>query len=161
VRTPSTSSAGAASALGAAAPAPTMPSVADLGDAVDGATARGRGLVELARIDGDDLFDVVDDDAGHVVARLDDDDLGLRDVGVLDAEARREVVDREDLAAQGDHAAHARIRRGDRPRLGEPDDLVHLGDGQRVLLVAEREHDQLAGEGLFGHANSGLEGLAR
>ena len=65
-------------------------------------------------------------------------------LGVLDAEAGGEVVDREDLAAQRDDAADAGIRRGDRARLGVADDLVDLGDRQRVLLLAEREDDELA-----------------
>jgi hypothetical protein len=45
-----------------------------------------------------DLLDVADDDAGHVVAALDHDDLAGGGVD-LEVQAQGEVVDRDDLAA--------------------------------------------------------------
>jgi hypothetical protein len=131
--------------------------VADLGDAVDGPAPGRRRVVELVAADGDDLFDVVDDHARHVLGGLDDDDLRLAGRGVVQAQAGGEVVDRDDLAPQRDHAADAGVRRRHRARLGVADDLVDLGDGQRVLLVAEGEDHELTREGLFGHGNSGLK----
>src|SRR4051794_33535263 len=80
--------------------------VVDLGDGLDRGAGRGGHGLELRVLDREDLLDVVDDDAGHVGGGLDDHDLGppgaLRG---LEAEAGREVVDRDDLAAQADHAA--------------------------------------------------------
>src|SRR3954470_13911472 len=49
--------------------------VVDLGDGLDRRAASGRDRVELAVVDGEDLLNVVDDDAGHVGGRLNDDDL--------------------------------------------------------------------------------------
>ena len=103
-------------------------------------------------VDGDDLGDVVDDDAGEPRRRLDDDDLLLGDVlRARAAEARGEVVDGDDLAAQADDAADPVHGRGDRARLGVADDLVDVGDGERVLLVAQAEDDELARDGFLGH----------
>src|SRR4051812_16204048 len=126
--------------------------VVDLGDGLDrGAAGRGN-RVELRVLDREDLLHVVDDDAGHVGGRLDDHDLAaLGGVAGLDAEARGQVVDRDDLPAEADHAADPAGLGGDGARLGVADDLVHLADRQRVLLAAEREDDELAGGGFGGH----------
>src|SRR3954447_9366527 len=130
--------------------------VVDLGDGLDRGAAGGRDGVELAVLDGEDLLDVVDDHAGHVGRRLDDDDLAaLGALLGLEAEAGGEVVDGDDLAAQGDHAADPSRLGRDRARLGVADDLVHLADRQRVLLAAKREDDELAGGGFGGHGSSG------
>src|SRR3954449_1211999 len=128
--------------------------VVDLRDGLDRRAAGGRHGVELGLLDGEDLLDVVDDDAGHVGGGLDDDDLAALGGPLGDeAETRREVVDGDDLAAKADHAADPTGLRGDRARLGVADDLVDLADGQRVLLAAEREDDELAGGGFGGHGS--------
>ena len=67
------------------------------------------------------------------------------------AQARREVVDGDDLAAQADDAADPVHGRRDRARLGVADDLVDVGDRERVLLVAQAEDDELARDGFLGH----------
>jgi hypothetical protein len=68
--------------------------VVELDDRVDRGLVGGREALELVGVDGDDLLDVVDDDAGELRGGLDDDDLLLGDVVAAGAaEARREVVD--------------------------------------------------------------------
>jgi hypothetical protein len=69
------------------------------------------------------------------------------------AQCRRdgEVVDGHDLAAQADHAADPVHGRGDRAGLGVADDLVDVGDRERVFLVAQAEDDELARDGFLGH----------
>src|SRR6185503_6545008 len=91
-----------------------------------------------------------------VRGRLDDHDLAvLGGLAPGQAEARREVVDRDDLAPEADDAANPAGLRRYRARLGVADDLVHLADRQGVLLAAEREDDELAGAGFGGHGSSG------
>src|SRR3954470_6793947 len=126
--------------------------VVDLGDGLDRRAAGGGDRVELGVLDGEDLLDVVDDDAGHVGGGLDDHDLAaLGGVAGLDAETGSQVVDRDDLAAQADDAADPAGLGGDGAGLGVADDLVHLTYRQRVLLATEREDDELAGGGFGGH----------
>src|SRR3954470_5680373 len=126
--------------------------VVDLGDGLDRRAAGGGDRIELGVLDGEDLLDVVDDDAGHVGGGLDDHDLAaLGGVAGLDAETGSQVVDRDDLAAQADDAADPAGLGGHGAGLGVADDLVHLTDRQRVLLATEREDDELAGGGFGGH----------
>src|SRR3954447_21863095 len=122
--------------------------VADLRDRLDRLQVGRRHGLELLGGDGEDLFDVADDDAGLARAGLDDDDLAEFGVVSSDADARGEVVDRDDLAAQADDAADPRHVRSDGAGLGETDDLVDRPDRERVLLRAEREHDELLGSGV-------------
>src|SRR3954449_13053675 len=126
--------------------------VVDLGDGLDRRAAGGGDRVELGVLDGEDLLDVVDDDAGHVGGGLDDHDLAaLGGLGGLEAEASGQVVDRHDLPAEADDAADPTGLGGHRARLRVADDLVHLANRQRVLLATEREDDELAGGGFGGH----------
>src|SRR3954453_11991856 len=126
--------------------------VVDLGDGLDRRAAGGGDRIELGVLDGEDLLDVVDDDAGHVGGGLDDHDLAaLGGVAGLDAETGSQVVDRDDLAAQADDAADPAGLGGHGAGLGVADDLVHLADRQRVLLATKREDDELAGGGFGGH----------
>src|SRR3954463_529410 len=108
--------------------------VADLRDRFDRLQVGRRDGLELLGGDGQDLLDVADDDAGLAGARLDDDDLAELGVRDVDADARREVVDRDDLAAQADDAANPRHLGGDGTGLGETDDLVDGSDREGVLL---------------------------
>ncbi len=78
------------------------------GDRLDGLQVGGRDGLELLGRDREDLLDVADDDAGLAGARLDDDDLAELGVAGIDADARGQVVDRDDLAAEADHAADPR-----------------------------------------------------
>jgi hypothetical protein len=72
-----------------------------------------------------------------------DHDLARLAAGARELQPRAEVVDRDDLPAQGDHATDPRDLGGDRPRLGEADDLLHGSDREGVFLRAEAEHDDL------------------
>src|SRR3954470_13940614 len=80
--------------------------VVDLGDRLDRLRVGRRDRLELLGRDGQDLLDVADEDAGLAGPGLDDDDLA--EVGVRDREhhARRQVVDRDDLAAESDDSAN-------------------------------------------------------
>src|SRR4051794_27666571 len=128
--------------------------VVELDDGVDRGLVGGREALELVGVDGDDLLDVVDDDAGELRRGLDDDDLLLRDVvAAAAAQARREVVDGDDLAAQADDAADPVHGGRDRARLRVADDLVDVGDRERVLLLAQAEDDELTRDGFLGHAS--------
>src|SRR5207248_8864424 len=94
-------------------------------------------------VDRQDLLDVVDDDAGGAAFGLDDDDVRAVAALAREAEARRQVADGDDLAAQADHALDPVDVRRDGARLRVADDLLDLRDRQRVLLLAEREDDEL------------------
>src|SRR3954451_22390525 len=119
--------------------------IVDLGDRLDRLRVGGWDGLELLARDGQDLFDVADEDAGLAGAGLDDDDLA--EVGVVDGKthALREVIDRDDLASEADYTADPRHVGRDGARFGVRDDFVDGTDGQRVLLAADREHHELLG----------------
>ena len=79
-------------------------------------------------------------------------------VGEAEAEPGDEVDDRDDLAAQADHAAHAGRVGVDGARRGVADDLAHAGDRERVLVPAQLEDDELDGHS-GNHLESADEGV--
>ena len=77
-------------------------------------------------VDRQDLLDLVDDQPGGAGAGLDDDDLALLALPRRKPEALLEVADRDDLAAQVDHAAHREGDDGIVRGSGVADDLLDL-----------------------------------
>ncbi len=116
--------------------------VAVLRDAAQPVVVGRRGGLDQRLVDGHHLGHRVDDQAHPLAGRLDDHDPPVGAVAAADAEVGGQVADRDDPAAQGDHAAHGPGGAGDVARIGVADDLLHVVDRQAVLLRVQGDDDQ-------------------